>query len=750
MVALGLSVPADSRPAILGPALIASLLANAVLLGVVYNRQRAYTRMREAEQAFRDLYENISEGVFRSTLDGLMISANPSLVRLNGYETEAEMLAAVNDIGSEWYVDPGRRAEIHEMLLRDGQVVGAISEIYRHKTRERIWVEENTRLVRDKETGEPLYYDGTVREVTETVRRLELQDRYTKIASIVSGCLYEYRVTPRGATSMPYASVGLVHLFGVEPSAVREDASVLFSRIHPEDIQRVNASIEFSRATLKSWQCEFRVRTPEGQEKWIFGHSVPTREADGSTRWHGFMTDISERKSSEAKIYDLAYFDPLTRLPNRTMLRDRLKRAVVSGERDGPWSALLFIDIDDFKLLNDTKGHDVGDQLLCEIADRLRNCVRSIDLVARLGGDEFVVLLRRLSRDGEAAREDVRRRGERIVEALAEPFSVDGNPFQTSASVGAALFRAAGTDVDDLLKRADLAMYEAKAAGRNALCFFEPGMQRQVDERVALTADLRDALAHDRLALALQPLVDRSGRWIGAEALLRWSHPTRGPIPPTEILALAERDDLSDDVEDWVIRRACATLRTWADDQLARHLQLSLNVSARRLNAGDFVATIREALAATGADSSRLTLELTEHLMLDKVEEVSATMLELRALGISFAIDDFGTGYSSLSYLKRLPLNLLKIDQSFVRDLESDPSDRAIVATIVMMARSLELGVVAEGVETELQSMLLRRMGCDTYQGYLFGRPMAPEDFLAALHDQSAADMPASRAAGAQ
>ena len=373
---------ASNRERVLEALLAISILTAFGFAALALQRQRAVRAARAAEASFRDLYENISEGVFRSTLGGRMISANPALVRLNGYETEEQLIRGCNDIATEWYVDPNRRAELHQMLLKDGRITGIVSEIYRHNTRERIWIEESIRLVRDKATGKPLYYDGTLREVTETMRRLELQDRYNKIASIVSACLYQHRARPDGTANMPYASIGLQHIFGVPPEAVAENASVLADRIHPDDLDRIGASLKYSSETLTVWQCEYRVCWPADNTKWVFAHAMPEREPDGSTLWHGYIMDVSERKQSEAKIYELAYSDPLTKLPNRTMLREHLRKAL-AAERHGRHGAVLFVDLDHFKVLNDTKGHHVGDLLLCEVAGRIRACVREDDLVAK-------------------------------------------------------------------------------------------------------------------------------------------------------------------------------------------------------------------------------------------------------------------------------------------------------------------------------------------------------------------------------
>jgi diguanylate cyclase (GGDEF)-like protein/PAS domain S-box-containing protein len=707
------------------------------------NRHRALTKIRGAERSFRDLYDNISEGVFRSTLDGRMISANPALVRLNGYESEAEMLKSVNDIAGEWYVDPNRRAELHQILLKSGKITNFVSEVFRHKTRERIWIDESTRLVRDERTGKPLYYDGTVHEVTETIRRLQLQDRYDKITSIMPACLYQHRLRPDGTSSIPYASAGLTQIFGIKPEEVADDASAVRALVHPDDVPRLMASFEHSAKTLTPRQTEYRVRTTAGVEKWVFGHSVPEREPDGSILWHGFLTDISERKRAEAKIYDLAYFDPLTSLPNRAKLLEGLGEVLSSSEQTRRWGALFFIDLDQFKTLNDTKGHHTGDRLLCEVATRLKSRIHGKEIVARLGGDEFVVILPDLGTRADHAADQVRRCGQDFLSTFREPFILNGFPFSTTASIGVALFFGTAISVDELLMRADLAMYEAKASGRGSLRLFELAMQKNLEEQLALSTELREALQQGALSLVYQPQVEGEGRCVGAEALLRWDHPQRGSIAPTVFLALAEANGFSEMIDAFVLTTACRTLRRWQEDPLTRDLRLSVNVSAHQLNGGGFTATVENALKEAGADPTLLALELTEHVMLDDMAVVSEVMLGLKALGVRFALDDFGTGYSSLSYLKQLPIDTLKIDQSFIRDLETDPSDRVIVQTILNIARNFQVSVIAEGVENGVQALLLRQLGCHAYQGHFFGRPMPLDEFeshVRTLRDRRAAN----------
>ena len=535
--------------------LVAILVLGLVALGVIaINRQLAVRRLRESERAFRDLYDNIGEGVFRSTLDGRMISANPYLVRLNGFDSEEQMLREVNDIAREWYVDPNRRAEIHAMLLEAGRVTEVVSEVYRYRTRERIWIEENTRLVRDPRTNEPLYYDGTVREVTEKVRRLDLQRRYDQIGAAVSGCVYQHRRRPDGSRSLPYSSPGIVELFGFTQEELKEDSSVLIERVHPDDRERVTTSLNHSQETLNTWQCEYRVRVPGKPERWLSSHAFPEREADGSTLWHGFLTDVTERKRAEERIFNLAYFDALTGLPNRAQILDVLKDAQLHDTRRGRWSALLFIDLDQFKLLNDSKGHLAGDRLLLEVADRLRSCSDRATLVGRYGGDEFVILLQDLGVDRDAAEVKVRAFAAQVLERLAAEFELDGALFETSASIGVSLFNGSEQAADDVLKQADIAMYEAKEAGRGRVRFFEPEMQAEIEERMTLRQELREAIVSGGLNLHYQPQVDDEFRCLGAEALLRWNHPVRGEIKPLIFLGLAEPFGLGAMIDAFVLQ----------------------------------------------------------------------------------------------------------------------------------------------------------------------------------------------------
>ena len=439
------------------------------------------------------------------------------------------------------------------------------------------------------------------------------------------------------------------------------------------------------------------------------------------------FSDISERKHAEEQIRHLAFYDPLTGLPNRRLLLDRLHQALLNSERHGRHAAVLFIDLDNFKSLNDTQGHDVGDLLLVEVAARLKQCVRETDTVARLGGDEFVVMLENLSVEFAQAVGEAERVATPIIQAMQAPFELAGYRHHSSCSIGVSVFFGCRESVEELLKHADTAMYQAKAAGRGVARFFVPAMQEALEARLLWESELRRGIAEGQLRLFYQVQIGPGQRVRGVEALVRWQHPERGLVPPGEFIALAEDTGLILPLGNWVLEEACRQLAVWAHSPATAHLHIAVNVSARQFHQPGFAESVHGLIQRHGIHPSRLKLELTESLLLDNVNESIATMQALRTLGIAFSMDDFGTGYSSLTYVKRLPIDQLKIDQSFVRDLTTDRDDEAIVRAIIAMAHSLKLEVIAEGVETEAQRSFLEHNGCHAFQGYLFGRPMPIE-----------------------
>jgi len=477
----------------------------------------------------------------------------------------------------------------------------------------------------------------------------------------------------------------------------------------------------------------------KGQRR-VFNNVIAPIKVDGQIIGIvGFNQDITDRKRNEEEIHRLAFYDPLTHLPNRRLMFDRLDHALVGSARRQRHGALLLIDLDHFKFLNDTHGHEIGDRLLVEVAQRLKSCIRQGDTAARLGGDEFVVILEDIDGAGDSSAQAELIAGN-IQGALnhpfrlarrAEGFSLD---YHCPSSIGIALFNGAGITAEELLRRADTAMYQAKAAGRNTLCFFDPAMQAAVTQRAALEVDLRKAIDEEQFHLSYQVQMDESGRPTGSEALLRWAHPAHGMIPPASFISLAEETGMIIPLGRWVLATACRQLARWSQRPETAALTLAVNISARQFRHPGFVDELRHLLARTGAPAGCLKLELTESMLLDDIESIIGRMDELKGIGIRFSLDDFGTGYSSLAYLKRLPLNQLKIDQSFVRDVLTNPSDAAIAETIVVLGNSLGLEVIAEGVETDAQRRFLADLGCRNYQGYLFSRPLPLPEFEAFLH----------------
>jgi len=472
-------------------------------------------------------------------------------------------------------------------------------------------------------------------------------------------------------------------------------------------------------------------------EKWlrltITGIRLAEEEEEEEEDLLVVVEDITELKAQAAHIEQLAFYDPLTGLPNRSLLRDRVQRALTHSTRHMNHGAILFIDLDNFKTLNDTKGHNIGDLLLIEVAKRLQDCIRSGDTVARLGGDEFVVVLDELNEDTQQAAAQAQDIGEKVLASLNQPFNLQGFEHHSSASIGVSLFRDNEIGMDDLLRHADTAMYQAKTSGRNTLRFFDPDMQAALEARATLETDLRHALSQQQFKLFFQIQVNAVNHPIGAEALLRWLHPERGLVSPLQFIPLAEETGLIVPIGLWVLETACAQIKTWEANPLARELQLAVNVSARQFHQPDFVEQVREVLEKTGADPARLKLELTESVVLGNIDNAVAKMHELKGIGVNFSMDDFGTGYSSLSYLTQLPLDQLKIDQSFVRNIGTKPTDAVIVQTIIGMGNSLGMQVIAEGVENEEQRDFLERNGCHAYQGYLFSKPVPIEEFEALI-----------------
>ncbi len=667
-----------------------------------------------------------------------MVYVSPRWSRIIGYEPGELDLR-----GFGWYalVHPDdlsivhTRTESQAAASTDGQF--DVEFRMRHKDGHWVWVQSRGKITEHDESGTPIRFAGTHLDVTQ--RRL-LDDELKQTHAAVLESEARFRSLTELSSDWYWeqdTEFRFIDFLGNRQRARRRvEVAYGQTRWDLAAINLTDADWEVHRQEMLAHRSfhDFEIlrRDAAGKDYWISISGIPFYAADGQfAGYRGIGRDITSQKSAQETIRRLAYYDSLTKLPNRQLLMERLSDAVSICKRQHDQSALLFIDLDSFKTLNDTKGHPVGDVLLSQVAGRLKSAVREVDTVARLGGDEFVVILNALSSTLAQAANQARTVGQKMLTALSEPYDLHGLDHRCTSSMGITLFSGADLDLEQIIQRADLAMYQAKADGRNQLRFFDPAMQSAVEQRSALEAALRLGLLRNEFCLHYQPIVDSTRHLIGAEALARWNHPERGLVMPVDFIALAESSGLILQLGAQVLRLACVQLELWGQSECTRQWTLAVNVSARQFRERDFVALVSDTLNATRANPARLKLELTESLLLNDVQDVVIKMHELKHLGVGFSLDDFGTGYSSLSYLKSLPLDQLKIDRGFVRDVLTDPIDAAISISILTLAQALNLSVVAEGVETEGQLQFLLANGCKAFQGYLFGKPQPAEKLLA-------------------
>ena len=679
------------------------------------------------------LFDRLPIGAYRSTPAGRQLRANAALVRLNGYASEEEMLAATNDLERGWYIHPGRRQLFKALIDRDGQVTDFVSEVYRHKTRERIWVRETAYAVRDAQ-GQVVYYEGTVEDITErhlAANALSDSETRWRLALDAAGDgVWDWRVQ----TGEEFYSDRLLHMFGFKRGELAHSVAALDERTHPDDLAQmaVDREAHFSGRT-PTYVNEHRVRCKDGSWKWVLSRGmVVSRDAQGQPlRMIGTHTDITQRKHAEELIWHQAHIDALTGLPNRRMLRQRLNEALAHARQTESALAVVFMDLDNFKQVNDTLGHHEGDALLVEAAHRIQQHMGRTDTLARMGGDEFTLVLAGLP----AGADPVALLGPRLdglLDALQQPYLLGQSEVFVSASMGLAMYPADASQIEDLLRHADQALYAAKGAGRNRWCVFTPAMQAAAQWRARLDADLRTALEAGQLSVVYQPIVNMlSGRVCKAEALLRWHHPELGAISPAQFIPVAETSGQILALGDWVFTQAAHQVRHWRS-VLDAEFQVSVNKSPVQCHRSPALSSRWvDELAQMGLPCSSLCIEITEGLLLDTHPDVTRHLGELRAAGMTVSLDDFGTGYSSLTYLQKLDIDCLKIDQSFVRNLSPGSTDLTLCKAIIAMAHELGMQVVAEGVETEQQHQLLMEAGCDHGQGYWYGRPMPPAQFEA-------------------
>jgi diguanylate cyclase (GGDEF)-like protein/PAS domain S-box-containing protein len=807
-------------------------------------------------------------GAYRSNEAGQLLRANAALVHMLGFDNEAAMIAAVTDVANELYVDGRQREQFKELMARDGKVVNFVTELYHHKTRQRVWIRDNSHAVYS-EQDELLYFEGTIEDITASrLAEQALRDSEAQLRTVsdqVPGMVFLVYLRRDGTRQYRFVSEGVRSLFGVAPEALLADGALLRRFRHPDDDLKTEEELRELHGQAQSGTSQFRVVMDDGSVKWVevtsslvsmdeqgtlrcgvmfditerkrietllreteerwklalegagdgvwdwyvqtgveyfskrckemygygedemperadlfdglthpddlaqmerdrqahFDGLTPTyvnehriRCKDGSWKWVltrgmvisrdaqgkplrmiGTHTDITERKKSEATIWQQANFDTLTGLPNRRMLRDRLEQEILKAKRDGTQLAILFLDLDHFKEVNDSLGHDSGDALLVEAAARIRACLRESDTVARMGGDEFTVLLPNVSDSS-----NLEYVAQKLLTTMAGAFQLGDEQVFVSASIGISLCPDDGMQVEQLFKNADQALYVAKGAGRNRFSYFKLAMQEAAQVRARLAADLRVGLQAGQFELHYQPIVSlRTGMVHKAEALLRWHHPQRGMVSPAIFIPIAEGSGAILELGEWVFRQAAAQVQRWRAE-LKPNFQISVNKSPVQFQQPAQVhASWIDHLAQLGLPGQSIVIEITEGLLLETDERVTNQLLDFHDAGIQVALDDFGTGYSSLSYLQRFDIDFLKIDQSFVRHLIQDSPDLALCKAIVVMAHELGMQVIAEGVETEVQRDLLTAAGCDYGQGYLFARPMPASEFQRWAQDRAAA-----------
>lgn len=692
--------------------------------------------LAESEERFRTMIE-WTPGPIAVHAHGVVVYANPAALKLFG-ATAPEQLIGQPVLDR---VHPDFRDVVvqrTQSIAHTGIATPMMEEVFLRLDGSTLYVE--VQGIRIMYNGEPavqaaihdisarVLAEKALRQTEENLRQVALHTQ-TILDNLMDGVI---TITAQGVIESFNQAASLA--FGYEAQEViGRNISILLPEPGPQQADDpLNHFARQGEHSTRGKTLELEGRHKDGR---LFPMSLQTSEISfsGRSTYIGVVRDITQHHQDVEEIRRLAFFDALTELPNRRLLTDRLRHAILSATRTSQHGALMFLDLDHFKQLNDTQGHDMGDLLLQQVAQRLQECVRKEDSVARLGGDEFVVLLESLSQNEPEAATQAELIAIKILHALGQPYLLRGANYQSTPSIGIVVFSSEQESIEDLLKKADVAMYQAKSAGRNTARFFDPAMQAAAAAYTALEADLRRGLDNHEFVLHYQIQVDKSGQTIGAEALVRWEHMSRGMVSPAHFIAMAEETGLILPLGQWVLRTACRQLAQWSTQGTTHDWAMAVNVSASQFAQSGFVANVAAALSESGAAPHLLKLELTESMLVNDVADVIAKMNEIKAMGVCFSLDDFGTGYSSLSYLKRLPLDQLKIDQSFVRDILSDASDAVIARTIIALGQSLGLKVIAEGVETAEQRDCLLEMGCEAFQGYYFGRPAAAAKLITNL-----------------
>jgi diguanylate cyclase (GGDEF)-like protein/PAS domain S-box-containing protein len=696
----------------------------------ITDRKLHEMQLRDSEGRYRSTFEQAPVGIVHTSFEGMILWCNARFADIVGYPSEE-----VPGLTFQQITDPedlGENADALNRLVLHKTGIPGWEKRYIRKDGSTTWVKVTASVLRDSD-GRPLHFVAFVEDIND---RKSAEVRLAEATNAMRASEARYRTvfqTSLDGICISRASDGMyidvsnkfLEIMGFKREEVigRTSLELNFwadprTRQEMVDVLSRNSSFRDAKTLY---------RKKNGHLFWVL-ISSSVIEIEGAPCILSVVRDISDAEAAEEEIKNLAFYDPLTRLPNRRLLLDRLQQALAVSSRNHRNLALLFVDLDNFKTLNDTLGHRTGDLLLKEVGRCLVSCVREADTVARLGGDEFVVVLEDLGEIPEDAASQARIVGEKILAAVDRSHLLDGHECYSPASIGIAIVGPHSEATGDILQQAEIAMFQAKAAGRNTMRFFSPALQTAVNTRAEMEEDLRQTIRTKQFMLFYQPQLEQ-GKLIGAEALIRWNHPKRGILLPGEFISLAEETGLILPLGNWVLETACKQIAAWANRKGVPPIAVAVNISARQFRQPEFVGQVLAAMNRTGANPFTLKLELTESTLVDNFEEVIAKMTVLKSHGLQLALDDFGMGYSSLSYLKRLPLDQLKIDRSFVRDILTDVTSGAIAQTIVSLGRAMGLSVIAEGVETEEQREFLNRLGCHAFQGFLFSRPLPVEEF---------------------
>jgi len=686
-------------------------------------RKRAEEMFRASERELSAILNSLQDAYYRADIEGRLIRVSPSVQRLLGYAPKQLLGTMMADL----YVNPQER----EIFLRQLEEQGGVIENYetqlKHKNGSFVWVSTNAHYIRDKQ-GNPVGVEGTARDISQLKAAEDLNSRFGRILDNSSNEIYvfdadtlHFTQVNRGARqNLGYSKRELERLtpLDLKPDYTWKGFTELLQPLYRGEQKQIILQTRHLRKDGTLYPVEVRLQLSQQESPPVFV---------------AFIQDISERIQNEKQLQYLAHYDALTNLPNRVLFTDRLDQSLARARWHGRAVAVLFLDLDRFKIINDTLGHNVGDQALQALSERLKSCVREGDTVARLGGDEFAIVLEDI-----ASADDVAPSARKVLDVLSQPFLLDKHEFIITTSIGISLFPLDGGNTHTLLKHADIAMYRAKEEGRNTYQFYSADMSAKAFERLNLETNLRHALEREEFVLYYQPQQNLAdGRVFGVEALLRWRHPDLGLISPMEFIPLLEETGLIIPVGEWVLNTACLQARAWNDSGL-KPLRMSVNLSGRQINNSNFIATVEQVLKHSKFDQVLLELEMTESVLMHNMQTTIKTLETISEIGVRLAIDDFGTGYSSLSYLKRFPIDTLKIDRSFIHDLTQNPEDATLVEAIIAMGRTLHLNVIAEGVETEQQVKFLRMYDCDSIQGYLISQPLPAQELTGLLHDKLA------------